>query len=319
VRVFVAGASGAIGRPLVRRLIAAGHEVTGMTRRRERADEIEAAGASAVVCDVYDAKALNAAILRAKPEVLVHQLTSLPWELDPRKPETYAATNRVRTEGTRNLIEAARAAGARRLVAQSIATLYAPVGGWVKSEEDPVLEGVPGHFGEAMNAILDLERQVTQAEGLEGLALRYGFFYGPHTQYAPDGYWAQEVRRRRFPVVGKGEGMLSFIQVEDAAGATVAACERGAPGVYNVVDDEPARLRDWLPAYAEALGAKRPLRVPIWLAKLVAGRQIIAMATSTRGASNAKAKRELGWEPLYSSWRLGFREALGRQPPDGGH
>jgi nucleoside-diphosphate-sugar epimerase len=311
VRVFVAGASGAIGRPLVRRLIASGHDVTGMTRRPERGEEIEAAGAAVAVCDVYDTDALDAAVAEARPEVLVHQLTSLPWRLDPRKPETYEATNRVRTEGTRNLVHAARAAGARRIVAQSIAAIYAPVGGWVKSEDDPVLEGIPGHFGEAMDAILDLERQVTQAEGLEGLALRYGFFYGPHTQYAPDGYWAQEVRRRRFPVVGTGEGMLSFIQVEDAAGATAAACERGASGIYNVVDDDPAPLRDWLPAYAEALGARRPLRVPVWLAKLVAGRQIVAMATSTRGASNEKAKRELGWEPLYSSWRMGFREALG--------
>jgi 2-alkyl-3-oxoalkanoate reductase len=310
VRIFVAGASGAIGRPLVRRLLASGHEVTGMTRRAERAAEIEADGARSAVCDIYDAEALNAAVAEARAEVVVHEVTSLPWELDPRKDDTYPATNRARTEGTRNLIAAARAAGTRRVVAQSIAALYAPVGGWVKSEDDPVLEGVPGHFGEAMDAVLDLERQVTQADGFEGIALRYGFFYGPHTQYAPDGYWAQEVRRRRFPVVGKGEGMLSFIQVEDAAGATVAACERGAPGIYNVVDEEPARLRDWLPAYAAAIGAKRPFRVPAWLAKLVAGRQVVAIATSTRGASNEKAKRELDLAPLYSSWRVGFREAL---------
>jgi nucleoside-diphosphate-sugar epimerase len=311
VRVFVAGASGAIGRPLVRRLVASGHEVTGMTRRPERAPEIEAAGATGVACDVYDTDSLGASLARARPDVVVHQLTALPWKLDVRNPEVYEATNRVRTEGTRNLIDAARAAGARRMVAQSIAAVYAPVGGWVKTEDDPVLEGMRGYFGEAMDAILDLERQVTHAEGLEGLALRYGFFYGPHTQYAPDGYWAQEVRRRRFPVVGTGEGVISFIQIEDAAGATVAACGRGTTGVYNVVDDEPAPLREWLPAYAEALGAKRPWRVPAWLAKLVAGRQVVAMATSTRGASNEKAKRELKWEPLYSSWRTGFREALG--------
>jgi nucleoside-diphosphate-sugar epimerase len=311
MRVFVAGASGAIGRPLMRLLIGAGHEVTGMTRQPERAEEIEAAGATGVVCDVYDIDALRSTVAGARPDVVVHELTALPWEVDPRKPETYEKTNRVRTEGTRNLIDAARGAGARRIVGQSIAAVYAPVGGWVKTEGDPVIEGAPGHFGAAMDAILDLERQVTQADGLQGLALRYGFFYGPHTQYAPDGYWAQEVRRRRFPVVGKGEGRLSLIQIEDAAAATVAACERGAPGIYNVVDDEPAALREWLPAYAEALGAKRPLRVPVWLAKLVAGRQIVAMATSTRGASNEKAKRELGWEPVYSSWRTGFRDALG--------
>jgi nucleoside-diphosphate-sugar epimerase len=234
VRVFVAGASGAIGRPLVRRLLAAGHEVTGMTRQPERAEEIEAAGATGTVCDVYDADALNAAVARATPEVVVHQLTALPWRLDMRKPEaTYTATNRVRTEGTRNLINAARAAGARRIVAQSIATIYAPVGGWVKSEDDPLLRDVPGDFGAVIEALLDLERQVGEAEGLEGVALRYGFFYGPHTQYAADGYWAEEVRRRRFPVVGKGEGMVSFVHVEDAAAAprAPAACPCGSPSL----------------------------------------------------------------------------------------
>ncbi len=310
-RIFVAGASGAIGRPLVRRLIEAGHEVTGMTRRRDAAAEIDAAGARGVVCDVFDAAALAANLSEARPEIVVHELTALPAELDPRKKGVYDATNRVRREGTRNLVAAASAAGARRLVAQSVAFIYEPVGGWVKSEDDPVLSAVPGEFGTSLDATRELERQVLGAQGIDGLVLRYGFFYGPGTAYAGDGYQASEVRARRFPIVGGGDGMFSFVQVEDAAAATVAACERGAPGIYNVCDDEPAPIRDWVPAYAEAIGAKPPRRVPRWLARLVAGRAVVAFATTLRGASNAKAKTELGWQPRYASWREGFAEALG--------
>jgi nucleoside-diphosphate-sugar epimerase len=310
-RVFVAGASGAIGRPLVRQLVQAGHEVTGMTRREAAATEIEAAGARAVACDVFDRDALAAAVAEARPEVLVHELTALPDVFDFRDPELYTATNRVRTEGTANLLAAAKEAGTGRVVAQSIAFVYAPVGGWVKDEDAPVMKNAPEPFGEALRAVLDLERQVTEADGVDGLVLRYGFFYGPGTTYADDGYHAGEVRRRRFPIVGRGDGTLSFIHVEDAASATVAAVERGEPGIYNVVDDEPAPMRDWLPIYAQALGAKRPLRVPAFLARLVAGRAAAALATQTRGASNEKAKRELGWSPRYPSWRQGFREALG--------
>jgi 2-alkyl-3-oxoalkanoate reductase len=185
------------------------------------------------------------------------------------------------------------------------------VGGWVKDEDAPLMNDAPGPFGEALRAVLDLERQVTGAEGMDGLVLRYGFFYGPGTTYAGDGYYAGEMHRRRFPIVGRGEGTFSFIHVEDAASATVAAAERGAPGIYNVADDDPAPMRDWVPVYAEALGAKRPLRVPAFLARLVAGRAAAALATQTRGASNDRAKRELGWSPRYPSWRQGFREALG--------
>ena len=310
-RVFVAGASGAIGRPLVRRLVEAGHEVTGMTRRDAAAVEIEAVGAKGVVCDVYDRDALARAIADARPEVLVHELTALPDVFDFRDPNLYAPTNRVRTEGTRNLIAAGQEAGTDRIVAQSIAFVYEPVGGWVKAEDAPVMDTAPGPFGEALRSIFDLERQVTGAEGMEGVVLRYGFFYGPGTAYAGDGYYAGEVRRRRFPVVGRGEGTFSFIHTEDAAAATVAACERGAPGIYNVSDDDPARMRDWVPAYAEAVGAKRPLRVPVFIARLVAGRAAAALATETRGAANEKVKRELDWQPRYPTWRQGFREALG--------
>ncbi len=246
----------------------------------------------------------------ARPNVVIHQLTALPQALDISKPDAYTATNRVRTEGTGNLIAAAQAAGARRMVAQSISFLYAPTGGWVKTEEDPTMKDAPGHFGAATAAMLDAERQVVTAEGMEGLVLRYGFFYGPGTAYAEDGHYAREAKRRRLPVVGKGDGMASFIHVDDAAGATVAACERGAPGIYNVTDDEPARLRDWAPAFAAAVGAPRPLRIPAWIARFVAGKELVALAQTSRAASNEKAKRELGWAPSIPSWRQGFREAL---------
>jgi nucleoside-diphosphate-sugar epimerase len=311
VRVFLAGASGAIGRPLVGRLIAAGHEVTGMTRREERAAEIRERGAEAVVCDVFDAEALNQAVSHARPDVVVHELTALPPDLDPRKKGVYEANNRIRRDGTRNLVAAAREAGANRLVAQSIAFIYASTGGWVKTEDDPAMSDAPGEFGEGVKATLDLERQVVGAEGLEGLVLRYGFFYGPRTSYASDGYQAELVRKRRFPIVGAGDGTFSFIHVDDAAAATVAACERGAAGIYNVTDDEPAPVREWLPAYAEAVGSKPPRRLPAWLVRLLAGAGVAAFATTLRGASNEKAKRELGWQPRYPSWRQGFAQALG--------
>lgn len=310
MRVFVAGASGAIGRPLVRQLLAAGHEVTGMTRRDEGAVEIRAAGAAAVVCDALDAAALERAVVEASPEVVVHMLTALPKRIDWKR-DPLAATNRLRKEGTANLIAAARAAGARRLVAESVAFLYASRGGWLKDEEEPLSLAAPEPFGAAVEAIADLERQVRDVEGIEGVVLRFGWFYGPGTSYASDGSQAGDVRRRRLPVVGKGSGVFSFIHVEDAAAATVAALDRGAPGVYNVVDDEPAPLREWLPVYAEALGAKPPRHAPLWLAKLVVGRGLAANAVELRGASNARAKQQLGWQPRYPSWRQGFREALG--------
>jgi nucleoside-diphosphate-sugar epimerase len=310
MRVFVAGASGAIGRPLVPALVAAGHEVTGMTRREERAAEVRAAGAECAVCDVFDAEALSAAVAAAKPEVVVHELTSLPQELDPRRKGIYAANDRIRRDGTANLVAAAQAAGATRFVAQSISFIYAPAGAAVKSESDPVLEGAPGQFGDSVKATLDLERQTLNAEGLDGLVLRYAFFYGPRTSYARDGYQADQVRKRKFPIVGDGSGTWSFIHVDDAAAATVAACERGAPGVYNIADDEPAPQREWLPAYAQAVGAKPPRRVPLWLARLIGG-PAARMAAGMRGCSNALAKSEFGWQPRWASWRQGFREALG--------
>jgi nucleoside-diphosphate-sugar epimerase len=310
VKVLVAGASGVIGRPLVRRLVAAGHQVAGMTTKPENAAALEAAGATPVVCDALDAEATRVAVGNAAPEALVCQLTRLPREYDPRKID-YGPTNRARAEGGHNLIEAARAAGVRRFVTQGIAFLYAPQGGMVKDEEAAPWTDAPEPFGAGVGAMLGHEREATQTPGLEGVVLRYGQFYGPGTYYASDGNIAEQVRRRRFPIVGRGEGTFSFIHVDDAATATVASLDRGAPGVYNVVDDEPAPLREWLPVYAEALGARRPRRVPRFLARLVAGPFAAAFATQLRGATNAKAKQELGWEPRYPSWREGFREALG--------
>jgi nucleoside-diphosphate-sugar epimerase len=312
MKVFVAGASGAIGRALVPQLLAAGHEVTGMTRREEKAEAIRAAGAEAVVCDVFDAAALESAVRAASPEVVIHELTALPPRLDPKSKEALAPTNRLRSEGTPNLIAAAKAAGARRLIAESVAFFYVPEGDWVKGEEAPAFGDAPGAFGEASKALADLERQVTGTDGLEGIVLRYGWLYGPGTYYAGDGSQTEDFHKRRMPIVGKGTGTFSFVQVEDAASATVAAVERGAPGMYNVVDDEPAPMSEWVPVFAEAVGAKKPRRLPAWLARLIAGGAAVAMATELRGASNAKAKRELGWQPRYPSWRQGFADPMAR-------
>jgi nucleoside-diphosphate-sugar epimerase len=311
MRVFVAGATGAIGRPLVRKLVAAGHEVTGMTRSEERAEEIRQAGARAAVVDVFDAEALRAAVEGARAEVVVHQLTALPDRMNFRKRDLYEPTNRVRTEGTRSLMDAALAAGARRFVSQSIAFAYRNEGSRVKTEEDPLLEDAPGPFESGIRALHEMEGTVLGTEGIDGLVLRYGFFYGPGTHYGRDGSLAADIRRRRMPIVGEGTGTFSFIHVDDAADATVAAVERGAPGVYNITDDEPARMSEWVPVAAEAAGAKRPFRVPVWLAKLVGGKQATMFALELRGASNEKAKRELGWRPAHPSWRTGFRESLG--------
>ena len=309
MRVFVAGASGAVGRPLMPMLVAAGHEVTGSTRSQHRAETIRAGGAEAAVVDALDAGALRRAVSDAAPEVVVHELTALPDRFDPRDPDIYAATNRLRSDGTRNLVAAARAAGARRFVCQSIAFAYAPGPlPEVKDEDAPLNLSAPPPFGEGVRVIEEMERSVLRSEGFDGLVLRYGWFYGPGTYYGEDGHTAREVRKRRFPVIGRGAGLFSFIHVDDAAAATVAAVERGAAGVYNIVDDEPAAMRDWLPVYARAIGAGRPLRIPVWLARLAAGPMAAAINVQP-GASNAKAKRELGWQPRWPSWREGFAAA----------
>lgn len=280
-----------------------------MTRREDRAESIRQAGAEAVVCDVFDAQALREAVVAAEPEVVLHALTALPQRFKPRS-DYLAATNRVRSEGTRNLVAAAKAAGARRIVAESVAFFYEPEGDRVKTEEAPLFRNPPGRFAAACDALVTLEREVLDAEDLEGIVLRFGWFYGPGTYYDRGGTLAEETLKRRNPIVGAGDGTFSFIHVEDAAAAYLAALDHGSTGTYNVVDDEPAPLREWLPVYAEALGAKPPRRVPTWLARLLAGKDLVSAAVEMRGASNAKAKRELSWQPAHPSWRRGFSAAL---------
>jgi len=306
MKVFVAGATGAIGRRLVPKLTEAGHEVTGMTRSQAKAGALRKAGARPVVADALDEAAGHDAMREAAPDAVIQQLTALPDRLE-YSDKALAPTNRLRSEGTRILLAAARAAGARRFVAQSNAFLYEPTGDLVKREDEPLAEDSPGRVTDALG---ELERIVTRAHGIEGLVLRYGYFYGPGTHFAADGGVAEDFRKRRFPVIGKGRAVYSFVHIEDAAEATVAALERGVPGIYNVVDDEPAPLREWAPAYARALGAGKPLRAPKLLVRLVAGKPAAELATAMRGASNEKAKRELGWTPHHPSWRQGFRESL---------
>ena len=309
MRVFVAGASGVIGRSLVPKLVAAGHEVTGTTRNERSAEAIRAAGAQAAICDALNLGAVEVAVTAAAPEVIVSELTSLPKDSDLRKID-YEPTNLLRVEGGRNLISAGRKVGARRYITQSIAFVYEPEGDWVKGEEARTFVDAPGRFASGLEATLNSEREALDAEGMDGLVLRYGQFYGPGTYFDRDGSIAEQVRKRRFPQVGSGSGVFSFIHVDDAADATVASIERGAPGIYNVVDDDPAPISDWLPGFAEAIGAKRPMRVPTFLARLLGGKAAVAMTTQLRGASNAKAKRELGWQPAHPSWRQGFAASL---------
>jgi len=312
MRVFVAGATGAIGSKLVPALVRRGHDVVGTTRSPERARAIEAAGATPAVVDALDAEAVKRAVGEAAPDVIVHELTAIPPDFNPRRfDRAFAMTNRLRTEGTDHLVAAAEAAGVRRFVAQSFAAWpYVRQGSWVKTEDDPLDEDPPAQVRRTLEAIRYVERATLQGP-FEGLALRYGGFYGPGSPLARIGPIADAVRRRRFPIVGSGAGVWSFVHLEDAAEATALAVERGAPGVYNVTDDEPAPVRDWLPVLADALGAPAPRRAPVWVGRLFGGELAVTMMTELRGASNAKARRELGWTLRYPSWRQGFREGLG--------
>ncbi len=316
MKVFFAGASGVIGRQLLPMLLAEGHEVTAMTRTPEKAEHLRAAGAEAAVCDALDPAALTAAVSAANPDAVIHQLTDLSLLTDPkvasnprRMGSAYELNDRLRTEGTANLVAAADAAGAKRIVAQSISFAYAP-GPGLRTEEDPLNDAAPAPFDASVKALHALEGAVTGASA-EGLVLRYGFWYGPGTSFASEGATAELVGKRRYPVVGSGAGVFSFVHVDDVVGSTMAALERGQRGIYNVADDDPAPMRDWLPVYAEALGAKPPRRIPLWLAKIVAGEFTAFMTTSMPGVSNEKAKRELGWQPRWPSWRSGFKEAMG--------
>jgi 2-alkyl-3-oxoalkanoate reductase len=314
MKVFVAGATGALGQHLVPQLVANGHQVAGMTRTASKQDLVRNLGATPVVADALDPEAVGGAIAEAEPEVVVHELTALPDELDMRHIERdFALTNRLRTEATDHLLAAARAVGARRFVAQSYAGWpFARNGAAVKSEDDPLDPDPPKALRTTLDAIRHLEAAVTGADWTEGIVLRYGGFYGPGTSLAldPEGAQVEPIRRRKFPLVGDGGGVWSFVHIADAASATVAAIERGRRGIYNVVDDDPAPVSEWLPAVANAVGAKPPRRLPRWLARLAAGEAAVVMMTEVRGASNSKAKRELGWQPRYPSWRQGFAEGL---------
>ena len=315
MKVFVAGATGAIGKQLVPMLVERGHEVTGMTRTSAKADLIRSLGARPVVADALDPETVAQAVAEAQPEAVIHQLTAIDAGSMTRSlDKMFTLTNRLRTEGTDHLLAAARAVGARRFIAQSFAGWpFERTGGPVKTEEDPLQASPPKSVTQSLGAIRYVEETVTGADGIEGLALRYGGFYGPDTSLGlnPDGEQIEMIRKRRFPVVGDGAGIWSLVHIQDAASATAAALERGEPGLYNVVDDEPVPVSVLLPELAKTIGAKPPRHVPRWLGRLLAGEGMTIMMTEARGASNAKAKRELGWEPRYPSWRQGFREGLG--------
>jgi 2-alkyl-3-oxoalkanoate reductase len=300
MRVFVVGASGAIGTRLIPQLIERGHEVVGSARSPDKAERLRGLGAEGVVLDVLDARAVREAVTAARPDAIVHQATALTGLGDFKHfDRTFAQTNRLRTEGTDNLLGAAREAGVGRLVAQSNANhRYDRKGGPVQSEDDPLDPNPPAAMSESAAAMDYVERAVT---GAGGVALRYGVFYGE-----PDDELAQAVRARKFPIVGNGAGVWSWIHLEDAAAATVLALEHDGPAIYNIVDDEPSPTGVWLPELARILGAKPPQRYPRLLGRLFAGEVPVVMATESRGASNAKAKRELGWTLRYPSWRQGF-------------
>jgi nucleoside-diphosphate-sugar epimerase len=309
MRVFVAGATGAIGKQLVPRLVEAGHEVHGMTRSESKQAMLHQLGAVPAVADALDPEQVAEAVGRAKPDVIVHQLTAI-GALDMRHfDRAFAETNRLRTEGTDHLLSAGHAVGVQRFVAQSYFGFYERAGAAVKNEEDPLDSSPAREMRETVAAIRYLEEAVLSARWTEGIVLRYGGFYGPGTSIAPGGKESELIRKRKFPLVGEGGGVWSFIHIADAAEATVAAVEHGARGLYNIVDDDPAPVAEWLPALAQSLGAKKPVRVPRFVGRLFAGEPGTVMMTELRGASNAKAKRELAWRPAYPSWRQGFAAA----------
>jgi len=312
MRVFVAGASGVIGPVLVPMLVREGHQVSAMTRTPRKVDGLEAMGADPVLCDVLDAERTRDAVVAARPDVVIQHLTHLPQRMTPwNVKKGYANNDRVRGEGSANLVRAAEAAGATRFVAQNVSFMYRPAGPWILDETAPLWTDAPEPFGTSIRLHDRMEHNIVDNPNLEGLVLRFGFWYGPGTAFAHDGYYAGLVRRRMFPLVGDGTGRAQFVHVYDVAEATVAAMTKGGPGRYNITDDDPAPLYEWLPEYARALGAKPPRHVPMWMARMLTGSFVLNQATIVRGASNEKAKRELDWKPRYASWREGFKTALG--------
>ncbi|MFD7078228.1 NAD-dependent epimerase/dehydratase family protein [Nocardioides sp. NPDC059952] len=323
MRIFIAGGTGAVGIRMVPLLVAAGHEVYGSTRHDAGLEALAQMGATGIVMDPLDAQSVQDAVAKAEPEVVVHQLTALgslsgnlrKWDQD------FAMTNRLRTEGTDHLLAAARAAEVRRFVAQSFGGGWAHerTGGWVKDETAPLITDPGKEARGTLAAIRHLESAVTAATDpstssghrVEGVVLRYGNFYGPGNATSREGALGEMLRKGKMPVVGGGTGVWSFVHIDDVASATVAALDRGAPGIYHIVDDEPAPVNQWIPLLAEEVGGRNPMRLPAWFARPLIGEFGVALMTSVRGSSNAKAKRELGWTPSYATWREGFRTGIG--------
>lgn len=315
MRIFIAGGTGAVGIRMVPLLVAAGHEVYGSTRHDAGCEALAGMGATGIVMDPLNAQSVQDAVAKAAPEVVVHQLTALgslsgnlkKWDQD------FAMTNRLRTEGTDHLLAAAQAAGVRRFIAQSFGGgwTHERTGGWVKDETTPLIADPGKEARGTLAAIRHLEDAVTSATDLEGVVLRYGNFYGPGNATSREGALGEMLRKGKMPVVGGGTGVWSFVHIDDVAAATVAALDRGAPGIYNIVDDEPAPVNQWIPLLAEEVGGRSPMRLPAWVARPLIGEFGVALMTSVRGSSNAKAKRELGWTPSYASWREGFRNGIG--------
>lgn len=314
MRVLVAGATGAVGKQLVPQLIAAGHQVSGTTTNQGKVEGLRAAGADPYVLDGLDGAAVGEVVARAKPDVIVHEMTAIPADLNFRKfREAFVTTNKLRTAGVDHLLAAAQAAGVQRFIAQSFAGFpNMRAGGPVKTEEDPLDPNPPAGMAEGFAALGYLERAVTSAP-LAGIALRYGALYGPGASEA----MVRMVRRRQVPVIGSGAGVWSFLHVADAAAATVAAVSHGAAGIYNVTDDEPATVAEWLPVLARCTGARPPLHLPGWLGLLAAGDAALTVMTQARGSSNAKARRDLGWTPMWPTWREGFAHGLDHAYPAG--
>jgi nucleoside-diphosphate-sugar epimerase len=313
MRVLVAGATGAIGRQLVPVLVKAGHAVTGLMRSPRNAQWVRELGAKPIVCDALDVNAVAQAVTEAGPDTVVHELTALSGATDLRKlGKFFAISNELRTKGTDNLLAAAQRVGVRRFIAQSFCGWpYARTGAPVKSEGDPLDPNPPEELRATLHAIKYLEKEVISAAPIEGVVLRYGIFYGENTGIF-DGGFLEQIRRRRVPLIGHGTAWWSFINTADAAEATALAVERGQPGIYNIVDDDPAQVAEWLPALAAMAGAKAPIHVPSFIARYLAGEHLVVMMTESCAGSNAKAKRELGWNPSHPSWRQGFAEIIQR-------
>ena len=322
MKIFVAGATGAVGKRLIPLLVEAGHRVTGTTRQPDKMMSIRSAGATPALLNALVADEVLKAVRQAKPDVIIHQLTAIPEHFNLRRfDQEFAATNRLRTEGTDHLLAAGRAAGCRVFIAQSYSGWpYAPVGGWVKTEEDPLISSPQPAFRESLKAIVHLESMVLAEKGMRAFVLRYGSFYGPGTSLGPGGSVLEDVRKRRVPIVGGGTAYWSFVHIDDAASATLAAVEANTPGLYNIADDEPAPVSEWLPFLAKTLGARPPRHIPAWLGRMAIGPHGVAMMTAARGASNQKAKSLLPWKLKWPSWRKGFKDGLedrAQQPSHG--